>query len=228
MKTSILLGLGLIAYSGAISLPVQASIVQTIPSADGQNQQSRPIPLSLAPGAAITLNFTPAGETITKVWLDNPSFVVIDADGCLNGLPSARNCQGAEANLINLRRINDLSIPGLPKTNHSNLTVITQKNGGTNVYLFRITKASNAKTLVFEIVPNRPPTPVEPLVLTTSRMTRGLKSALEQDLLVEGSDLTQQIHQFISYLESGLSKSEASPKAGLSPAIVNKLESLGR
>ena len=174
------------------------------------------------------MNFTPAGETITKVWLDNPSFVVIDADGCLSGLPSRGDCQTSNARLINLRRINDLAIPGLPKTHQSLLTVVTKGNGGTNLYLFRITKANQPNKLVIEIVPNRPPSPVEPLLLTTHRLTRGLKVALDQKILTNESTLTQQIEQFIGYLESGFLKTEAAKKAGISPAVVNKLERLGR
>ncbi len=232
MKTSILFGLSLTVCIGAsASCPptVDAGMVQTISSHNGPTRQTNPIPISLAPGAGVTLNFTPAGETIKKVWLDNPSFVVMDADGCLSGLPaSGGDCQGSNASLINLRRIKDLPIPGLPKTNQSLLTVVTNGNGGTNLYLFRITKAHQPHKLVFEIVPNRPPSVREPLVLTTHRMTRGLKVALDQKLLTNESTLTQQIHQFIGYLESGFPKTEAATKAGISTAVVLKLERLGR
>lgn len=215
---------------------VYADMVQTIPSHNGTTKQLSPINIPLASGSGVSLNFAPSGEIIQKMWLDNPSFVVIDADGCLSGLPaSGGNCQGNNASLIYLRRINDLPIQGLPKTNQSLLTVVTKGNSGTNLYLFRITKANRASKLVFEVISNNPRTlsqtefkPTEPLVLTTSRLSRGFKVAMEQKLLKQGTDLTKKINMFIGYLESGLSKQESAEKAGISQDIVNKLEALGR
>ncbi|MEA5512397.1 hypothetical protein VB715_21745 [Crocosphaera sp. UHCC 0190] len=215
---------------------VASDMVQTIPSHNGTTKQLSPLNIPLAPGSGVSINFAPSGETIQKVWLDNPSFVVIDADGCLSGLPSSGgNCQQSNASLIYLRRINDLPIPGLPKTHQSLLTVVTKGNGGTNLYLFRITKANKASKLVFEVISHNPSTvkgdefkSTEPLVLTTARFSRGVKAAIEQDLLKKGGNLAQKINLFLGYLESGLSKETAAQKAGISLALVNKLEALGR
>ncbi len=220
-----------------LSIPqmaIASGMVQTIRSHNGSTQQTQPIQVPLAIGSGVSLNFASSGETIQKVWLDNPSFVTLDADGCLAGLPSSGNCQGATASLLYLRRIEDLSIPGLPKTNHSLLTVVTETQGQKNVYLFRIVKANSPSLLVFEVVGNgrtninQYPPSTEPTVITTARITNGFKKAISKQLLSEDGVLAKKIHQFIGYLESGQSKPEAAQKAGLSQPVINKLEALGR
>ena len=218
----------------AIERARASDMVKTIPAHNGSTKQLQPVQVPLATGSGVSINFTSSGETIQKVWLDNPSFVTLDADGCLNGLPSSGNCQGSTASLIYLRRIQDLSIPGLPKTNHSLLTVVTENQGQKNVYLFRIVKAKSPSLLVFEVVPNRPQNPHqttpsnEPTVITTARITNGFKKAIAQKLLSEDGALAKKINLFIGYLESGYSKYNAAQQAGLSQPIVNKLEALGR
>lgn len=230
---------------GIIVIPINppvvhgADMVQTVPAHNGTTKQLNPIPVPLAPGSGVSINFAPSGEIIQKVWLDNPSFITLDANGCLAGLPSSNgNCQAQDSSLIYLRRIEDLSIPGLPKTNQSLLTVVTEFQGKTNVYLFRVTKANTPSKLVFEVVANRPRNghlnqlftkpSTEPLVITTARITNGFKRAIANKLLEKEGNLSQQINEFIGYLESGLSKAEAAQKVGVSQAVINKLEALGR
>ena len=224
---------------GSLVLPVSqmaiaSDLVKTIPAHNGSTKQTQPIAVPLAMGSGVSLNFASSGKTIQKVWLDNPSFVTLDADGCLAGLPSSGNCQGNTASLIYLRRIQDLSIPGLPKTNHSLLTVVTENQGQQNLYLFRIVKANAPRQLVFEVVGNRQtdinqaPPSTEPTVITTARITNGFKKAISQKLLSEDGALAGKINLFIGYLESGYTKFNAAQKAGLSEPIINKLEALGR
>jgi hypothetical protein len=90
------------------------------------------------------LSFIPAGETIKKVWLNDPSQVTIDFDGQVctqfgqdrnNGI---EDCKNSAANVIQLRRIKKLQIPGLPSTDNTLLTVITQGQGKTKLYTFRV------------------------------------------------------------------------------------------
>lgn len=90
------------------------------------------------------LSFIPSGETIKKVWLNDPSQVTMDFDGlmCMQ-FGQERNfnsgdCKNSAANVIQLRRIQKLKIPGLPKTDNTLLTVITEGQGRTKLYTFRI------------------------------------------------------------------------------------------
>ena len=88
------------------------------------------------------LSFIPAGETIKKVWLDDPSQVTLDFDGpmCVQFGQDADtgDCEDSAANVIHLRRIQKLDIPGLPDTDNTLLTVITEGNGKKRLYAFRV------------------------------------------------------------------------------------------
>ncbi|MBD2294065.1 hypothetical protein H6G06_11315 [Anabaena sphaerica FACHB-251] len=90
------------------------------------------------------LSFIPAGETIKKVWLNDPSQVTMDFDGpmCMQfgqePKLSAGDCKNSAANVIQLRRIERLKIPGLPKMDNTLLTVITEGQGKKKLYTFRI------------------------------------------------------------------------------------------
>jgi hypothetical protein len=83
------------------------------------------------------LSFIPTGETIKKVWLNDPSQVM-----CMQFNPessaSTGDCKNSAANVIQLRRIERLKIPGLPKTNNTLLTVITEGQGRPKLYTFRV------------------------------------------------------------------------------------------
>ncbi|MHC5936843.1 hypothetical protein [Nostoc sp.] len=90
------------------------------------------------------LSFIPAGEVIKKVWLNDPSQVTIDFDGpvCMQFGPEANSssgdCKNSAANVIQLRRIKKLDIPGLPPTSNTLLTVVTEGQGRNKLYTFRV------------------------------------------------------------------------------------------
>ncbi|QMS87050.1 hypothetical protein HUN01_05470 [Nostoc edaphicum CCNP1411] len=95
------------------------------------------------------LSFIPAGEVIKKVWLNDPSQVTMDFDGpvCMQFGPkpntSAEDCKNSAANVIQLRRIQKLNIPGLPPTDNTLLTVITEGQGKNKLYTFRVIYGTN-------------------------------------------------------------------------------------
>ena len=98
------------------------------------------------------LSFLPAGEIIKKVWLDDPSQVTLDFDGpvCLqfgqqssntstsSGANTGGDCGSSAANVIHMRRIQKLAIPGLPNTDSTLLTVVTEGQGKKKVYTFQV------------------------------------------------------------------------------------------
>ncbi|MHC5728954.1 MAG: hypothetical protein ACYTXY_33525 [Nostoc sp.] len=90
------------------------------------------------------LSFIPAGEVIKKVWLNDPSQVTIDFDGpvCMQfgqqANASGGDCKNSAANVIQLRRIKKLDIPGLPPTSNTLLTVVTEGQGKNKLYTFRV------------------------------------------------------------------------------------------
>jgi hypothetical protein len=88
------------------------------------------------------LSFIQAGEVIKKVWLNDPSQVTMDFDGpvCMQfgPKPNTGDCKNSAANVIQLRRIKKLNIPGLPNTSNTLLTVVTEGQGRNKLYTFRV------------------------------------------------------------------------------------------
>ncbi|MFK0734009.1 MAG: hypothetical protein ACIWVG_23115 [Gloeotrichia echinulata HAB0833] len=90
------------------------------------------------------LSFIPSGETIKKVWLNDPSQVTIDFDGqmCtqlgLDRNSTLGDCKNSAASVIQLRRIEKLKIPGLPNTDKTLLTVVTERQGRNKLYTFQV------------------------------------------------------------------------------------------
>ncbi|MEM7556142.1 MAG: hypothetical protein AAF378_18980 [Cyanobacteria bacterium P01_A01_bin.84] len=96
------------------------------------------------------LSFIPAGEVIKKVWIDDPTQVTLDFDGpmCIhfgkegnNSSSKVGDCEKSAANVIHLKRIEPIEIPGLPAANRTAtlLTVVTEGKGyKKRLYTFRV------------------------------------------------------------------------------------------
>ena len=194
----------------------------------GQSNQMHPINISLANGYGVTLSFLPSNQIITKAWLDNRSFVVIDGDGCLKGLPGSVNCsnQSPGAKVLHLKRISDLKIPGLPSTNTSLLTVVTAGPDGGGIYLYRINKATKPNSLVFEMVP---PAPSKPLVSSPliTQLERGIKVASTQKNIEDWKNLKPKLRRVVIYLQQGQSLSESIHRSEVSWDLVGQMLELG-
>ncbi|MEQ8469130.1 hypothetical protein [Coleofasciculus sp. E1-EBD-02] len=130
------------------------AIAEELPKITENNTNTPITDIELAYGYGVTINFTPVGETITNIWIDNPSFVTVTVDGCLTGLSVDECGENEGASLLHLRRIQDLDLPQLPKTQGTLMTVVTTSTEGVRVYLFNITKADRVSTvnLIIDIV----------------------------------------------------------------------------
>jgi hypothetical protein len=158
--------------------------------------------------------------------LDNPSFVVIDGDGCLQGLPGSVNCNGPGAKVLHLKRINDLKIPGLPSTNSSLLTVITTGPDGGGIYLYRINKSARPHSLIFEMVPPTPePSPVASPLIT--QLERGILVASTQGNIENWDSLKPQLRRVVIYLKQGQSLSQSLIRSEVSWERVGQILQLG-
>ena len=108
------------------------------------------------------LSFIPTEEKIKKVWFNDPSQVTLDFDGpmCLQfaqgNSNNLKNCQNSGANVIHLRRIKKIDIPGLPDVDQTLLTVITQKDGQNKLYSFRILYENSPEYHTLAIYPDPP------------------------------------------------------------------------
>ncbi|MDF5713311.1 MAG: hypothetical protein PUP93_05345 [Rhizonema sp. NSF051] len=124
------------------------------------------------------LSFIPTGETIKKVWLDDPSQVTLDFDGpvCTQFGQQAANsgdCENSAANIIHLRRIKRLAIPGLPDTDSTLLTVVTEGQGRRKLYTFQVTYSRDTPDYNTLAVYADPPSISEtPCVLPNARSSQ--------------------------------------------------------
>lgn len=208
----------------------------SVPVATGQSAAS-PMPIELSPGYGVNISFISTGETVEKVWLDNPSFASLDVDGCLSGL--GRECKQNGATVLHLRRINPVNMPGLPKTNSTLLTVVTAGASGRRVYVFRVAMASkNPQYHTVEVTPKEAPvvvarySPRLTSVLTQERdwqtMSRGLIVAQQQRLIRRDSPLWKRIENFLVSVRAGEPIEVAARKSGISLQLVKRLQELGK
>lgn len=201
----------------------QAETIRQIKSQELAN----PISVPLAPGYGVSLSWIGTNEQIMKVWLDNPTFATLSVDGCLQGLDS-NNCRTNQAQVLHLKRIEPLQLPGVIETSSSLLTVLTSSN---QLYLFKLSKANTPSALILQFAPL--PTEISfkprPNVdwLLVAAIDRGINKALIAQTLQQNSQLYQQLRQFQALLQQGESESVAQQQAGISWEIVSKLKQLG-
>lgn len=144
MRVSYVIGLLLLCQS------VLASDIVQVPL----NSTETPL-IGLAPGSGVNITFIPSERIIQKVWLDDPTWLVVDVDGCLVGLST--ECERPTATTVHLKRINPLRIEGFSSTGRSLLTVITSgESGDLKISTFRIVQKSNpgASISIVEIIPS--------------------------------------------------------------------------
>jgi hypothetical protein len=188
-------------------------------------------------GSGINLNFLLTGETIERVWLDDPSRLVVDFDdvNCVAG----NTCR---ATVLHLRRINPLNFPELPQSSTTLLSVITSSPSGRKLYQFRIAYGSGSpQYYTVTLVPEKPPLPgikPEPSIeliaggrASLVDVQRGLNVAKAQGMISElngNVQLEYQVLDFIALVRNGTSPTEASARAGVTMAAIEKLAQIGK
>lgn len=216
-----------------IAAPVVRVIKQTQANGESATLQT----INVWNGHGVSISFYKVGETIQRVWLDDPSQILIDTDGCLEGID--QNCQNNSAGLIHLRRIKKVNIPGLPQTPSTLLTIITQTSSGERkVYSFRVA-INNGKPQYSQVVIKNDVAveqqkvfipQFQPLVntfKTTRNIKNGIAVAIQNKWINSNDQLHQRLEQLINYLQQGDELSIAAEKASVSMELVNKLISVG-
>jgi hypothetical protein len=175
--------------------------------------------LKLYPGHGTTLNFRTTGETIYKTWLDDPSQATLDFD-----CRTTAEKQACAAQVIHLRRINRLNFPGLPATQTTALTVVTNQN----LYQFQLTFPSSG-TPTSSIVDVQSQQPSQRSNQSDIELIQqGLQTAVAQDLLGQGDALWNRVQKLLRLTRRGTALSQATQQAGVSPQLVQRLVELGR
>ncbi|WP_414574070.1 hypothetical protein [Nostoc sp. CCY 9925] len=211
-----------------IAAPVVRTIKQTQASGQGATLQT----INVWNGHGVAISFYEIGETIKKVWLDDPSQILLDTDGCLEGLD--QNCRNPGAGLIHLRRIKRVNIPGLPQTSSTLLTVITQSSiGERKAYSFRISagtgKPKYSQVAITNDVAREQTTPkpqLQSLVKTQQTINQirsGIVVAIKSGWINYQDELYQRLQKLISHLQAGDDIYTAAKAASVSEELVNKL-----
>ena len=171
----------------------------------------------------VTLTFIPSRQIIQKIWLDNPTWITLDTDGCLEGLGTS-SCQQPGATSIHLRRIEPLHIEGLLPSSSSRLTVISRDvSGHLKISTFRLVPAETDQYSIVEVVPLERGF-VD--IVNADFVERGRAIAISQGWMRERDHLYQKIDQFLTLIKTE-SVSVAAEQSGVSIALVQRLHSLG-
>ncbi|MFN6568202.1 hypothetical protein [Dendronalium sp. ChiSLP03b] len=215
----------------ALASPVVRTIKQT--QASGQFAKLQTI--NVWSGHGVVISFYEVREKIQRVWLDDPSQILIDTDGCLKGID--QDCPNPGAGLIHLRRIKKVNIPGLPQTPSTLLTVITQtESGERKAYSFRLAASSGSPkysqvVIINDVVNQDKKVPsLQPLVITfknVRELRNGLNIAIRNKWLRPSDELHQRLQRLITYLQQGMDINTAADKAVVSIQLVHKLTALG-
>jgi hypothetical protein len=179
--------------------------------------------IALAQGQGVTITFIPTNRIIEKVWLDNPAWVTLDVDGCLEGLGSSK-CEQSGATSIHLRRIAPLSIPGLALAESSLLTVVSRdQQGDLAISTFKLVTGATGQPSVVMVVDE-----INQLksAIDITAVRRGRDVAIAQGLMHEGDALCQKIDQFLNLFPTQ-SVDVAARRVGISQALIQRLNELG-
>ncbi|MCC5668924.1 hypothetical protein LC653_34985 [Nostoc sp. CHAB 5784] len=206
--------LGVAAFLAVCLVPVKTyaqETVRTIKQSQVSGSTAKLQKIKVWNGSGVSISFYEINEMVKRVWIDDPSQVLIDTDGCLEGID--QNCQNSSAGLLHLRRIKKVLVPGLPQTSATLLTVITQTaSGDRKVYHFQVTPSnSRPEYSQVSIIPDKPSSLVtrprlSPLVQTT-RITKqiraGMRVAINNGFLSSSDELHNRIEQFLTHFQGG-------------------------
>jgi len=113
--------------------------------------------VNVSPAQALTISFIKTGQLIKKVWLGNPSKVVMDYDSPLcKDTAASGNCG---ASVIYLRQLAqplniEMNLPKSAKGNITYLTVITASGDSRYLYQFQLALNQPLVYSVLEILPD--------------------------------------------------------------------------
>ncbi len=224
-----------------LALPVNATIVQTLPSDTLQGENALPT-ISLPLGHTVNLNFIPSGEIVRQVHLDDRSRVVVSFDSPLCSPNATGDCR-AGATVIYLRQISKpiafsssaIASYGAEGYSNSMMTLITTRPDGSNrkLYQFEL-RYLNGSTAIrtIQITSNAPRfPPIARTVQSSSqsqiqRIRSGLAIATARNLILPDSAIRKPLKQFFQLIDSGSSFENAITQSEIPPEFLDWLQTL--
>jgi hypothetical protein len=199
------------------AVPAIAGTAKTVTVEDALNGR---VPVAVATeGGGTILDFSPTGEIIHKLTIDDPSKVGIDH--CL----MLRNCTADTAPIVRLFRI-EIPNPDIPRAKTTQLTVITRtRDGEWNSYIFPVMATNQPVAHTKFLVGGEVPSNSQPE--TYSTIALGAQSAQTNKTLVDPV-LMGRVKTYLFLRKRGMSSGKAAKKANISRNLVNRLDALGK
>lgn len=219
--------LSLTTISRSIAAPLVREIKQSKVSGNNGTLQT----IKVWNGHGVSISFYKTGEIIKRVWIDDPSQILLDSDGCLQGIN--KGCNSSGAGLLHLRRINRLDIRGLPKVWATHLTIITESPRGRKSYHFKVAPSGNKPQYSqIAIVPDFKPQKQRLIRKTpridTANIRRGINKAVQDGLVSRNDELYTRFRKLMYTINNGENNLQvAANKAGVSMKLIRKLQQLG-
>ncbi len=215
------------------SSPAPDGAIRQISIDEAIGQSSQPVSLQLAEGYGLNISWD-TGELVEKVWIDDPSFLTLDFDGCLS--TERAECKTSGATVLHLRRINKIHFSGLPPSTSSTLltAVTVAPSGKHRVYIFQVKTGASQQYRTVDIVnvgvqSVRPPTHYRLLteaVADWEILSNGLEVAVQRHLIESDQPLFRRIQGFLARVKNGEQLDSAASSSGISLKLVDRLKKL--
>jgi hypothetical protein len=225
----------LLALSVFVAQAAQANPVRSIFASQAEGKSGQLTTVVLWPGYGTNLNLIPTGEVVKKAWLDDPSRVAIDFDGCLGQSAGASNGtgEGCGATVIHLRQITGVNFPGLMTSSNAStlLTLIADGSQGKKLYQFKVMMGQGTPQYnTITIQPDSQGTPYIDVGLRRAPLEdveRGMAIAESKKLISRRDSAWSKVRNFLAQVRHGESINTAAQVTGANMAIITKLAELG-
>ncbi len=200
--------------------------------------------IALGTTQGVNLSFLPTGETIQRVWLNDPSRVVVDFDGCLTqpgGLGGGQDCGDANsASVIHIRQLSErIDFPAVAVSGNGQLvhmTVITvDSSGQRRIYQFNLELRRGAPP--FSLVQIVPATHLSSTQVQTvspayqqeilNQLSLGLARAESSQDSILTPSVRAKVSQLIALMQSGTPYFQAVRQAQVPSNVIERLRALG-
>lgn len=215
------------------SLLTALILISFIPKNVQAQTANNPKQLKIGFDGGTTITWDGTKEVIRKMWLDNPTFANIDIYGCVEGW---NDCEQSDAQIIHLKRNNDLKLKHVPQVNTTLLTIITEdiETKAKKLYFYQINKAKYTAQRL-EIAASAPKTqeivrrqaPAEkqqfglPPEILAQKIEAAVKKAKQNPNL--DSKTTSNLTVFANLLKLGTAEKNALALSGVSEGLVKQI-----
>ena len=202
----------------ALSLPALAGISKNVTQEDAA---AGLVPVVVAAeGGGTILDFSETQETLLKVTLDDPSKVLVDYT---TPLPVVRLFRG------------NIPAPDVPAVTKTQLTVVTQDaQKQYHTYIFSVLPSSKPAIYTKFVIGGETQTQKRGGFTDASNVSNvlsstatGIRQAEQQRTLVDPA-LKGRVRKYLQLTQGGMPQRKAAKKAGVSMALVQRLDELGQ